>query len=345
MAVAPAASGLARLPLLPPTETLPFAKEPSALSLAALGAVAIASSAIFIRLADASPVTAAAIRTLYALPPLALLALIERRRYGTVIKAHSSRAAVIAGGFFAAGLIFWHHAIFAVGAGIGTVLPNAQVVFVALIGWALLGERPSRRIAAALPLVLSGFLLISGVLDRHAYGSHPMRGVAFGLLTALAYAGFLLTLRRAKPGRHHVAQPVFTFTASAAAVASAVGLATGELDLTPGWRASGWLIAVALVSQVVGWMLISVAMPRLPIALTSIVLTLQPVAAVVLALAVLGEVPSILQLAGMGAIVSAVVVASSGHTAAPEEATRKKRERGRCVCRPGNVCRPSTAGA
>lgn len=345
MAVAPPAPASPPLSLRRLTPTRPIGKERSALWLAATGAVAIASSAIFIRLAGASPVTAAVFRTLYALPPLAVLALLEHRRHRTVTGPHSGRAATVAGGFFAAGLIFWHHAIFAVGAGIGTVLPNAQVVFVALIGWVLLGERPSRRIMAVLPLVLAGFLLISGGFERHAYGRQPMQGVAFGLLTALAYAGFLLTLRRAHPDRRHVARPVFAFTASAAAVASLVGLAGGGLDLAPGWRATGWLIGVALVSQVAGWMLISVAMPKLPMTLTSVVLTLQPVAAVLLALVVLGEVPSALQFAGMAAIVSAVVIASGGRAAEPARAAEAIAQRPRCVCRDGGVCRPSAACA
>jgi drug/metabolite transporter (DMT)-like permease len=42
---------------------------------------------------------------------------------------------------------------------------------------------------------LIGVVLISGVIGAGAYGSNPALGVLFGLLTAVAYAGFLLTLR------------------------------------------------------------------------------------------------------------------------------------------------------
>ena len=49
---------------------------------AVLGALTIAFSAIFVSLADVSPATAAIFRCVYALPPLALLAWYEQRRYG-----------------------------------------------------------------------------------------------------------------------------------------------------------------------------------------------------------------------------------------------------------------------
>ena len=124
-------------------------------ALAALaGAIAIAFSAILVELASVSPSTAAVFRCAYALPVLGLLALRERRRFGPPPPRHRRHAA-IAGTFFAVDLILWHHAIDDVGAGLATVLGNLQVVFVALAAWALLGERPSRNVALAVPLVFS----------------------------------------------------------------------------------------------------------------------------------------------------------------------------------------------
>ena len=90
---------------------------------AVLGALTIAGSAVLVRLADVPPSTAAFFRCAYALPPLALLAYYERRRYGPR-PASQVRLASFAGVFFAADLILWHHAINNVGAGLATVLGN-----------------------------------------------------------------------------------------------------------------------------------------------------------------------------------------------------------------------------
>src|ERR1039458_1209916 len=122
---------------------------------ALLGAMTMAFSSILVRLSHASPSTAAIFRCAYALPVLGLLAWLEDRRYGRR-SWEARRVAVFSGLFFAADLIMWHHSIEDVGAGLATVLANIQVVLVPLVAWAVLSERPGRRVLAALPIALLG---------------------------------------------------------------------------------------------------------------------------------------------------------------------------------------------
>ena len=211
-----------------------------------------------------------------------------------------------AGIFFAADLIFWHHAIGDVGAGLATVLGNLQVVFVPFAAWVLLGERADRRIVLALPLVCSGIVLISGVLESGSYGSDPARGVLFGVLTGLSYAAFILVLRQGSGDGGRPAGPLFDTTLVAALTCVPVALAVGA-DLVPRWPSHGWLALLALSSQVLGWMLITVSLPRLPAALTSMTLTIQPVGSVLLGIVLLGERPTALQLLGGACILVGLV--------------------------------------
>lgn len=274
---------------------------------AILGALTIAFSAIFVSLADVTPATAAIFRCLYALPPLALLAWLELRRYGP--RAAGQRQwAWIAGVFFAFDLVLWHHAIGQVGAGLATVLGNTQVVFVPILAWVLLHERPGLRVAISVPIVLTGVALISGVFDDQAFGANPALGVVFGLGTGVAYAGFLLAQRHANADIRRPAGPLFDATLSAAVCSLLIGLPLGEVDLVPTWPAHGWLILLALGVQVVGWLLISISLPRLPAAITSVVLTLQPVGSVLLGIWILGEAPSPLQLVGVALILLGLLV-------------------------------------
>jgi drug/metabolite transporter (DMT)-like permease len=276
---------------------------------AALGAVAIAFSAILVRLAAVTPATAAVFRCAYAVPVLFLLTRLEDRRYGP--RGRRSRGlAAIAGLFFAIDLVCWHHAIHDVGAGLATVTANLQVICVPLIAWLLLGERPGARVVATLPLMLSGIVLISGVLESGAYGHDPTRGVLFGIATGVSYAGFIVALRAGGADLRRPAGPLFDATWVAAVGSAVIGVAAGELDLVPTWPAHGWLVALALTSQVLGWLLISVSLPRLPAALTSVILTIQPVGSVILAVIIFGESPSALQLAGVAAILTGLVVAT-----------------------------------
>ena len=277
---------------------------------ALLGAVAIAFSSILVRLSHASPSTAAIFRCAFALPLLGLLAWLEGRRYGPRPWT-DRRIAVAAGVFFAADLILWHHSIDDVGAGLATVLANIQVVIVPLVAWALLAERPGRRVLAALPIALLGVLLISGVLEHGAYGRAPGRGAAFGLAAGLAYVGVLMLLRRGSSDLRRVAGPLFDMTATATVCAVAAGLVVGDADLLPAWPGVGWLIVLAVTSQVIGWLLITTSLPRLPSAITSLTLTVQPVGSVLLAVWILSEAPTTLQLVGVAIVLAAVITATA----------------------------------
>jgi drug/metabolite transporter (DMT)-like permease len=279
--------------------------------LALAGAATIAFSGILVRLADVPPSTAAFYRCAYAIPALAALTVWERRRFGPLNRRERTLS-ILAGLFFAADLVLWHHSIAAVGAGLATVLGNVQVVLVPLAAWLVLEERPHARVLAAVPVVLSGVVLISGVVGAGAYGADPALGVLFGIATAVMYTCFLLVLRAGNRDLRRPAGPLFYATAAAAAVTLPVGSLLGELDLRPTWPAHGWLVALALSSQVLGWLLISVALPRVPAALTSVVLTLQPVLSVVLAAALLDESPSIVQSTGIAVVISGILLATVG---------------------------------
>jgi drug/metabolite transporter (DMT)-like permease len=281
-----------------------------------VGAVAIAFSGILFRLSHVSPSTGAFFRCLWALPALYPIVLWEERRWGKR-PLRSRMWAWLAGLFFTADLILWHNAIENVGAGLATVLGNTQVVLVGLLAWLLFKEKPHRASLYALPVVLVGVVLISGALEQGAYGSNPRLGTVFGVFTGLAYTSFLLVLRFGQRGIVGPAGPLFDATLACTLGCLVAGLAIGDLDLTPSWSAQGWLVVLALTSQALGWLLISISLPRLPAVVTSVSLTLQPLCSVIFAALILSEAPSWLQLLGAAGILSGLVISSLGRRAPP----------------------------
>lgn len=259
------------------------------------------------RFAEVTPETASFFRCVYGLPLLVLAAWLERRRVGPM-PTRARWLAAFAGVLFAGDLLFWHHAIDAVGAGLATVLGNLQVVFVAIAAWLLFGERPSARILAALPIILFGVVLIGGVLGSGAYGADPPLGVILGILTALSYGGYLIIIRQV--GRGRTAEPVAIGTASTAVVSLLVGLAVGRIDLVPYLPAHGWLLLLGISAQSAGYLLITFSLPRLPAVVTSIILLAQPVMSVALAMVVVAETPSVAQLAGVGLLIGGIALAT-----------------------------------
>ena len=264
---------------------------------------------MFYLYAAVSPSTGTFYRAIFGLPLLVLVAFGEWRRHGPMPR-QTIRLAAIAGLFFTGDLMFWHHAIEAVGAGLATVLGNLQVIIVGFFAWLLLGERPSRATLLALPVVLLGVILISGVVGEGAYGDAPVLGVVLGIATAVCYSAYLLIIRWGGRDPRRPAGPVAVATAAVIAASFVVGEIGGDLDLTPGPASLFWLAMLGVTSQSVGYLLISISLPRLPAIVTSIILLSQPVMSMGLAIVLLGETPSATQLLGVGLVIGGIAAAT-----------------------------------
>ena len=290
-----------------------------------IGATCIAFSGIFYRYAEVSPSTGTVYRAVFGLPLLLLVAWAERRRYGP-LPGRARRFAAIAGVFFAGDLMFWHHAIEAVGAGLATVLGNLQVIIVGVVAWLLFGERPSRATLLALPVVLVGVVLISGVVGAGAYGANPPLGVVLGRRDG----ALLRRLPADHPGGRRdprrPAGPVAIATIFVVLASAWCGrLVIGDLDLAPPLASLGWLAVLGVTSQSIGYLCISLALPRLPAVVTSIILLAQPVLTVGLSVVLLSERPSPAQLLGVVFVVGGIALATVP-LARLRDAVRRRRD-------------------
>ena len=278
--------------------------------LALVGVVSISFSAIFVRLASVSPVTATFYRAAYALPVLA--AVWAMRRAGDRRTRAARWLAIVSGLILGFELNFWHESIGLIGAGLGTVLANVQVVFVALAGWMLYGERPTGRTVATIGAVLVGVALMSGLARHDAYGSNPAAGVAFGIVAGIGYAAFLMVFRAANRSLAPVSGPLLDSTIGMAAGALLCATFDTGFAIVPTWPAHLWLVLLALCSQVIGWLLISTALPRLPAVETSIILLVQPVFALLWSVLVFAERLSAMQWTGSALVLGGVATLSTG---------------------------------
>ena len=294
---------------------------------AVAGAACISSSAVVMQLAGSSPSMTALLRCVFALPVLGLLAWLERRRGAAAMTARSRWLARIAGVFLGADLVVWSHSIADIGAGLGTVVTNLQVVLVALLAWAVLRERPRNSLLVALPVMLGGLVLVGGLAGTAGYGAHPALGAAFGVGAAVLYAVYIFMLRQATAAgttaaganaeggatvaRHApVVAPLLEATIGAAFGAGVLGLVLRDFRLGPAWPALGWLVLLALTSQVLGWLLITMSMSKLPAWLIGVLLLVQPAGSLILSAVFLSERPSATQLVGVAVILVGVLIAA-----------------------------------
>ena len=249
--------------------------------IALAGAVAISFSPVFYVYSDTNPSTGAFFRMLYALPALALLAYLVRKA-----DTRSSRTrwtAFGAGLILAPDMLSYHSSMIFIGIGIATLIGNSQVIIVTLASWKLFGEKPNQAILVSLPVVLIGLALISGIADTDPYGEDPVKGVVFGTMAAFFYSSFLILFRYSNRELAPSSSVQLDATAGAALGLLVLGLlplssiAIEPMELQPTWPGHGWLIVLALLCQVAGWLAIAHALPRLPAAHTSFAVLLQPV--------------------------------------------------------------------
>ena len=250
--------------------------------IALAGAVAISFSPVFYIYSDTNPSTGAFFRMLYALPALALLAYLVRKS-----DTRSSRTrwtAFGAGLILAPDMLAYHSSMIFIGIGIATLIGNSQVIIVTLVSWKLFGEKPNPAILFSLPVVVVGLALISGIADSDLSDEwDPVKGVVFGMMAAFFYSSFLILFRYSNRELAPSSSVQLDATAGAALGLLVLGLlplssiAIEPLELQPTWPGHGWLIVLAMLCQVAGWLAIAHALPRLPAAHTSFAVLLQPV--------------------------------------------------------------------
>lgn len=275
------------------------------------GALCLSASAVLVKVADVDAATTAMLRCAIALVILVPLALRESRIRGSLPKAGIVWA-ILAGIALGVDYAAWTAAIYRVGAGISTVLINIQVVVLPLLSLVVDRERVSRRFWVALPLMISGISLVGGVWSGHDPGPASLVGTMLGLVAGIGYGVYLFLTRRAtrnEPGR--MVQPLAWSTGSATVTAAALAPMNGGLHVV-GIGSRSWLILIvlAVLGQVIAWLLIHHGSTRLAAETTAALLLVQPIFALVLSALVLSERPSGAQMLGAGIVVVSVAVAN-----------------------------------
>ena len=273
--------------------------------LAALtGALVISFSAILFALSGVDPITGTFFRSAYALP--AVFALWFARRGLDRRPARKRLIAFGAGLALGLDIAMWHSSINYIGTGLATLLVGSQAIFVAVFAWLFLGEIPSRRVIAAVPLVLVGVGLVSGVGQEDAFGANPLQGAALALLAAVFYAVFILGYRASNDAKAPAAGPLMEVTAGAMVASLLIGSLGSGIEFTPKWPGHGWLLALALGVQVLAWLMIGYALPRLPAAETATIILIQPAGTMVWGALIFSERPSLLQMTGAAMVLAGV---------------------------------------
>jgi len=272
------------------------------------GATCIALSPIWVRVSDVGPTVSAFWRVALAAPLLWGFALASRAH--ETAGPRQRLLLLAAGCAFAGDLAFWHWSIQATSVANSTLLANLASIFVTLAAWLLWRQKPSGMFLVGLALAVAGVAL----LVRSSLGFSPtaLLGDALGVVTAVFYAWYLLTVKRLRDLGAATLRLMAVTTTLTAVILLPVALASGD-DMLPA-SATGWLVLLGLawITHAGGQGLIAYALAHLPAAFSSVGLLFQPVMAAAFAWVLLGEPLALLQIAGGAVVLAGIYLASRG---------------------------------
>lgn len=264
------------------------------------GGCAIGFAPILVRLSDVGPVASAFWRTALAAPVLWVM-------WKASPPAESQGGAkwgalALAGIFFALDLGVWHWSILWTSVANSTLLANLAPIFVTLAGWLIWKRKVTPLFLAGMVVAIAGMFVLVG--PNFSVGGTRLVGDALAALTATFYAGYFLSIKIARDSGASTARVMAWSTTITAIALLPVALLSPQ-PMFPS-SAHGWLVlvALALVTQILGQGLIAYAFAHLPASLSSVSLLIQPVVATLAAWAIFGEPVGAVQVVG-GAIVLA----------------------------------------
>ena len=275
-----------------------------------IGAALISFSAVWVQQADVGPTISGFYRNLFG--GVFLLFLVILRREALWRGRRPFLVALAASVFFAADLSFWHRSILFVGPGLATLIANFQVFFLAGVGALVFKEALGWRFLISIPLAVTGLFMVVGI-DWNALGANYQLGVYLGLASALAYALYLLVLRKSQydTPRLSASANLLIISFVVAAIMGAEAYVLGESFRIP--NLSSWvsMAAYGIFSHGLGWMAISRGIAKMDASRAGLILLSQPTLTFVWDRLFFGRVMSLTAISGVALTLGAIYLGST----------------------------------
>ncbi|MEX2430583.1 MAG: DMT family transporter [Dehalococcoidia bacterium] len=252
------------------------------------GVVSVSFAAIFIRLADAEPLTVAAWRLALGTLFVAAAALLRARHSFRALRRADVPLLLLSGACLAVHFATWITSLSFTSVASSVLLVTTTPVFVALASHFALRDRVDRLTALAVALSLAGGAVLAlGAWDG---GGRHLLGDALALAGAVAIAGYLLVGRRIR-GRIDNLPYVTAVYGIAAGFLIAAAAGSGAAMLGLPWETYFWIALSALLPQAVGHSLLNWALAHTSATNVTLAVRAEPVLATLAAIPILGEVP------------------------------------------------------
>jgi len=245
-----------------------------------LGAFLISFSPVFAKLAGSATTAVGFYRMLFGLLGLSLMFFgrrdIAKGTLGGVLIAS------VSGLFFSLDIFFWHKSILHVGPGLSTLMANFQVFFLACLDIFIFRQKVSKKLGVAVILAITGLYLLVGQGWSDSDETFKL-GVIYGLLTAVMYSGYIVTLRMTGSKKRYLDKrfSMFIVTGVSCVLLGITAFATGDSLAIADMETGVYLVLYGVLCQALGWVIIASALPKLKLTVSGLILLLQPTLAYV----------------------------------------------------------------
>jgi drug/metabolite transporter (DMT)-like permease len=289
-----------------------------------IGILAVSTASLFIRFAQVEipSLVIAAGRLLIATLVISPFAFRSWKGQPPVMCEKTWGLLILAGVFLGLHFATWITSLEFTSVASSVVLVTTAPLWVALLSPIFLKERITRWVIIGLVVALCGAVIVGiggicGFLEgqltcqglNHLWSRNNLTGNLLALMGALLSGSYLMVGRSV---RNKLSLPIYTAIVYGIASIVLILLVLLNRSQVGGYSPSSyiWIVALALIPQVVGHSAFNWALKYLSAAYVSIALLGEPIGSVILAALFLKETPGILEIIGGVLILSGIILAT-----------------------------------
>lgn len=270
-----------------------------------LGVFCISWSAIFVKLANVSGIASGFYRMFFGSLVIVPLWFIFGKR---ITDKKGIGVAILCGALFAADIALWNTSIMLSKASISTLLANLAPIWVGIGALMFMKEKPAKLFWWGTLLAMVGVIVM--VVRTDFWADTANEGNLLAIFASMFYGAYLLMV---KLGRSSL--DTFSFTAiSMVSSVLVLGLISCLSDVPmTGFEPQSWwsLVALGLIPQVLGWILINQALGHISPTVASVTLLSQTVLTTIISAPVLGEFLTWKELFGSLVVLAGIFLVNS----------------------------------
>ncbi len=273
-----------------------------------LGALLISFSPVMVSISDLQPTVSAFYRVFIGSIFLLLMIYINRKRYMNAVSINPYL--ILAGIFFSLDLWFWHRSIIYIGPGMSTLIANFQIFIIPLMSFFIFSMIPNKSQMIAIIVGVFGLYLTLG------YGGsiddkNIKLGFIFGIMTALAYSAYILSLKKNNIEAKLEISPVISLfyisIISAVLLFMVVSIEGASLAIN-GPRNIYSMLVYGIICHVFGWYMIILGLKTVTATTAGIILISQPIFSLIWDYLFFSRVTNSIEIIGILVVIIAMII-------------------------------------